>query len=248
MEKDLDVSFVPPRFILIPFMVICGLLTIIVVYDFVRGYFAVMVNAFVSNIKDNVDRVGMIFQVIGLLSVLPDLWKPKTLKNWELKFSTWGKRVSFTYKNMPVYKMIFRISESLIVDDSGVIGLVNQISRLLGFLSVVIALLLYRSYFLRNEIIYLYYLFFACCIWIALELWNRKHKNKEGYLLLKMARGFCWFFAGGIFFFLPLLLIIWPCSKFLVWASKNALQTVLARVTLPFILTGMIFQLWASFL
>lgn len=201
--------------------------------------------------SENVTRLGLIFQLVGVIAVLPEISKRQNIDQWERWIRTAGEKsegLSFSFKDL------FLIPPSFWFESKGVVRLVNIISQGMVILYFTINLVPHLWHRAINE----NFLAYGGAIFLQLSLyalwvhatWLDVSLAQEGKELHKGC--FYWYISisvlPAIIFFVPVALVILIVLELLRRIALNPIEIILTRATFPFILFGTLLELIASFI
>jgi hypothetical protein len=246
MDNELD--FVPPVFFRV-FALVTGLYVLTFTAVVLFQSFTSVFSSFSRNLAPNLNRLGLIFELVGLFSLLPDLMDRTRLVSWEQNLNKMSVRSISIGKFIAYLRLNLSLSST--TQTEGMIGFAAQLSRLLGVLLISVAAIEFQKIGL-NEIKYpLLTLSAIGYLWLLIEIVNWKFqltRDDITKMSLKLIRAIVLWACLGLAFFIPILVISLIITSLLIWVASNPLSKVIATITFPFILIGTICQLIASFL
>mgnify|MGYP006935325148 CR=1 FL=1 len=245
MDNEFD--FVPPVFLRA--MVLLGGMGLAISLVLVTTHLTTEIAiSFGRNLGTNLNRLGMIFEFTGLISLLPNFLKKKDAEVFNKRIKTLLKRTDA--EELSLRKLIKTFSIKTITESSGGLGLVNQLSRTLGLITLQLLALIFplRSLSFEDSGVVFWMPLIFGYLWLIIELANIVFKIQFDNDELSPFRFISFWFCGGIIFFVPVLLISLSILNLLEWISSHSLNTVIATLTFPFIFLGTVCQLIASFL
>ena len=195
----------------------------------------------------NINRLGLVFQMVGLISVVPELSKRTDIERWERWFHVAGEK---SEKSRFSLKDLLWISPKFWFETRGEIGLVNLISRLLAMvysLIIIVPIFFNRitseGYFLGLAPIIIFlaldvFWFLITCLDISLAMRNQKLNSD-----LMIVYSFLNFgLLISIFFYIPVALLVLIVMGLLGKIARNPIETILVKATFPFVLIGTVLE------
>ncbi len=201
----------------------------------------------------NINRLGLIFQFVGLLAVFPELLRRSNSQKWERWFhsiSEQSQNVQFSIKDL-----IF-ISPLFWLQTRGVTGLVNIISKGFAFFIAVtnVIPLVWSNAQAEPDLMGEISVFFLALFyygWLIMTVFDVSFAMRG----IKPSRDFQLFYGLtsftliiSAFIFIPIALLVLVVLNSLRGIAKYPIDKILARATFPFVFLGMLLEFIASFL
>jgi hypothetical protein len=248
MNDDFD--FVPPVFLRIV-IIITGIYVLAIAFV---SLFQSLTNTYIifeNNLVLNLNRLGLVFELVGLLSLLPDIIERQRMDSWEKYKGEFDVKISGGRDILRYLLLTF--SQESTAHTEGLIGFTSQVSRLLGLLTITIITFTLPSgsfRLLNIGSVFLSFVFIGY-IWLLFELISWKfqlYQNDTGRNALRLYRAMAFWVCMSFIFFLPVLFGSIAVISLLNWLAKHSISKIIATITFPFILLGTICQLIASFI
>jgi hypothetical protein len=208
---------------------------------------------FVHNLEKNLNRSGLILQLLGIFSVLPDLLEKKQEEIWEKRLALFGTKLN--RDNFSFMNLMRTITFTFIGRAEGLIGFVIYVSNIISFVTIHILIFFTFPWALGSTykpmLLLSTALFLGAYSWLISEILFRRFHPEDDVawsFAVRILRAFMFLACGGVFVFFPVLIISLPIAYLLKWSSRHSLRFVFITVTFPFILIGTLCQLVASFL
>lgn len=211
-------------------------------------------NLFVSLLNStNITRLGLIFQLVGLIAVLPEISKRVKVEKWERwlhSTSESSQGIQFTFSDL------FRISPWFWLQTRGGIGLVNMLSRgvtVIYTLFTVIPIFWNRiqsgDLIVSAGLILIILMIDILWIYMTWMVITSALQNKNLSFDFMFLYSFLNFgLIVSVFFFVPVAILVIVVIRQLQGIARNPLETILTKATFPFVLIGTVMELVATFL
>ena len=210
-------------------------------------------NLFMSLLNNtSITRLGLIFQLVGLIVVLPELSKRANVEKWE----RWFHSASETSQGIQLaLRDLFRISPWFWLQTKGGIGLVNLISRGITVIYTLFAIIpIFWNRIQSGGVIvgagFILFVLIMDILWIYMT-WiviSSALQNKSMDFDFMFLYSFLNFgLMVSIFFFIPVAIFVIIVLRQLRGIAMNPLETILTKATFPFVLIGTGMELAATF-
>jgi len=212
---------------------------------------------FGNTVSQQLSRASLILQLLGCLSVLPELVKRSDIKSWERWFSKWKPREES--QKISLFDFIKFSPIEMLSQKTGVIWLINLLSRfvIVSFMAYIMTESILRHFSLFVQLPLPDMLFFIMIAllaysWLILTLVTyqlriKKMAISEYIILYEAGLNIIWGFMS-LLVYIPVAIIILPIYYFLRKVAEYPIQKVIVHVTFWFIFMGVCLELVASYL
>jgi len=200
---------------------------------------------FIKDISQTINRIGIILQIFGTISVIPDLLREQDNINLKktLELASENIQEKFRVKDLLNGKVF------LFVEQDGVFGFINLICQFLFTLFFIFSLapfvIIDKLSILTLVVTFLYYIVILLWLFFAVIYWGGKFFQVKLPIWIIATYFFLSLFLipGVLLSFSIISILVFLLTEIFIRISRYPIRKIFIIITIPLILLGMILQL-----